>query len=305
VRKQATARWRTGMRAPAGVQGARSFGLQFPSIMCCMATHSRLGDYLRARRVLVNPKDVGFPVGNEQRRVAGLRREEVAILAGISTEYYLRLEQGREIHPSDQVLDALARALLLDKVASTYLHDLAQRPSPAPTEGVDVVHEPVQWLIDSWPLTAAVVHNRYIDVLATNSLARALSPTFRVGVNNLFSLLTDPNDRELHEGWEALTARSVALLRSMFSQRDEDPGLRALVAELSVRSDRFRELWERNDVVQVSDGIHVLRHPQVGRLTMHFARLPLIGTDGHTIFLYHAEPGTPTADALATLAAGG
>ena len=92
----------------------------------------------------VNPKDVGFPVGNEQQRVAGLRREEVAILAGISTEYYLRLEQGREMHPSDQVLDALARALLLDKVASSYLLDLAQRPSPAPTEEADVVQEGVQ-----------------------------------------------------------------------------------------------------------------------------------------------------------------
>lgn len=108
-----------------------------------------------------------------------------------------------------------------------------------------MVHERVQWLIDSWPLTAAVVHNRYIDVLATNSLARALIPTFHVGENNLLSLLTDPNDRVLQEGWEALTARSVALLRSMFSQRDNDPGLRALVAELSVCSDRFRELWER------------------------------------------------------------
>ncbi len=271
-----------------------------------MAIHSRLGDYLRARRALVNPADVGFPVGEERRRVAGLRREEVAILAGISTEYYLRLEQGREVHPSNQVLDALARALLLDEVAGAYLHDLARRrPSPAPTDGADVVPERVQWLIDSWPLTAAVVHNRYIDVLATNSLARALSPTFRVGVNNLVSLLTDPNDRALHEGWESLTARSVALLRSLFSHRDDDPGLRAQVAELSARSDRFRELWKRNDVVQVSDGIHVLRHPQVGRLTLHFARLPLIGTDGHSIFLYQAEPGTPTADAITILAAGG
>lgn len=270
-----------------------------------MATRSRLGDYLRARRVLVHPEDVGIPVGDEQRRVAGLRREEVAILAGISTEYYLRLEQGREEHPSDQVLDALARALLLDDVAAAYLHELAQRPSVGPTEDVDVVHEEVQLLIDSWPLAAAVVHNRYVDVLATNALARALSPNYRIGVNNLVSLLTDPADRALHEGWEGLTTRSVALLRSMVGQRGDDPQLRALVAELSARSDRFRELWARNDVIEVSTGVHVLRHPTAGRLTLHFARLPLIGTDGHTIFLYHAEPGTPTADALATLAAWG
>jgi transcriptional regulator with XRE-family HTH domain len=270
-----------------------------------MATRSRLGDYLRARRALVHREDVGIPVGDEQRRVAGLRRDEVAILAGISTEYYLRLEQGREVHPSDQVLDALARALLLDEVAAGYLHELAQRPSAVPTEDVDVVHQSVQWLIDSWPLTAAVVHNRYIDVLATNALARALSPNYRVGVNNLLSLLIDPADRALHEDWDGLTTRSVALLRSMFGQRGDDPQLRALVAELSARSDRFRELWARNDVVQAASGTHVLRHPEVGRLTVHFARLPLIGTDGHTIFLYFAEPGCPTADALATLAARG
>jgi len=270
-----------------------------------MAPHSLLGDYLRARRVLVRPEDVGVRVGDEQRRVAGLRRDEVAIRAGISTEYYLRLEQGRESHPSDQVLDALARALLLDEVAAAYLHELAARRLPPTTEGLDVVPEGVQWLIDSWPLTAAVVHNRRIDVLATNALARAISPTFRVGVNSLMALMTDPEERTLHEDWESLSARSVALLRATSGHRSADPRLRALVAEISERSPRFRELWDRNDVVQVSDGTHVLRHPEVGRLTLRFARLPLTGTDGQSIFLYHAEPDTPTADALATLAARG
>ncbi|KRF27366.1 helix-turn-helix transcriptional regulator [Phycicoccus sp. Soil802] len=270
-----------------------------------MATRSQLGDYLRARRELVHPEDVGFPVGYERRRVPGLRRDEVAIRAGISTEYYLRLEQGRESHPSDQVLDALARALLLDEVATAYLHELARTPLPQRAEVGDEVSDGVRWLIDAWPLTAAVVHNRRIDVLATNALARAISPTFRVGVNSLVSLLTDPRERALHEGWEGLSARSVGLLRSMSAQRSTDPQLQSLVAELSKQSSRFRELWDRNDVVQVSDGTHVLRHPEVGRLTLHFARLPLTGTDGQSIFIYHAEPGTPSADALATLAARG
>ena len=207
--------------------------------MCCMATHSRLGDYLRARRVLVNPKDVGFPVGNEQRRVAGLRREEVAILAGISTEYYLRLEQGREAHPSNQVLDALARALLLDQVASTYLHDLVQRPSPAPSEDADVVNERGA-VADRLVAAHRGGRSQSLPRRARDEpLARALSPTFRVGVNNLVSLLTDPDDWALHEGWEALTARSVALLRSMFSQRDDDrrsagAGRRAVGPQCSV-----------------------------------------------------------------------
>ena len=137
----------------------------------------------------------------------------MAILAGISTEYYLRLEQGREMHPSDQVLDALARALLLDEVGGAYLRAL-RGPPCARDRGRATWSESVQWLIDSWPLTAAVVHNRYIDVLATNALARALNPNYRVGVNNVLSLLTDPNDRALHNDWEALAARSVALLRS-------------------------------------------------------------------------------------------
>ncbi len=270
-----------------------------------MSTSSPLGDYLRARRALVRPEHVGLRVGDERRRVEGLRRDEVAILAGISTEYYLRLEQGRESHPSDQVLHALARALLLDDAATAYLRELAARPTPGPSAPVDVVPEGVQWLIDSWPLTAAVVHSRHIDVLAANALALALSPTFRVGVNSLLSLLTDPDERALHDDWDGLSARSVALLRSMSGPRSADPRMRALVAELAERSSRFRELWDRNDVVQVADGTHVLRHPEVGPLTLRFLRLPLTGTDGQTIFLYHAEPGTPTADALATLTARG
>jgi len=270
-----------------------------------MPPHSQLGDYLRARRELVRPEDVGVRVGDEQRRVAGLRRDEVAIRAGISTEYYLRLEQGRESHPSDQVLDALARALLLDQVAAAYLHELAARPLPPGSGDSDVVPEGVQWLIDSWPLTAAVVHSRYLDVLATNPLARSISTTFRVGVNSLLSLLTDPDERALHEDWEGLSARSVALFRLMSGTRSADERLAALVAQISERSDHFRQVWDRNDVVQASAGTHVLRHPEVGRLTLLFARLPLTGTDGQTIFLYHAEPGTPTAHALATLAARG
>lgn len=118
------------------------------------------------------------------------------------------------------------------------------------------------------------------------------------------SLLTDPAERRLHEDWKGLSARSVALLRSMSGQHSDDTGLQALVSELTAHGSRFRELWDRNDVVRVSDGTHVLRHPEVGRLVLHFARLPLTGIDGQTIFIYHAEPGTPTADALATLATG-
>jgi len=271
-----------------------------------MTSPGRLAEYLKARRERIQPQDVGLVVGTGARRVPGLRREEVAILAGISTDYYLRLEQGRDIRPSDQVIDALARALKLDRVATLYLRDLA-RPSgglDGADEG-DVVHDSTRWLIDSWPLTAAVVHNRYIEVLASNPLARKLNPNYRPGINSVLSLLIDPSERVFHADWEALAARSVALLRAMAGSQYADARLQELVAEGSRSSAMFREFWERQDVVRVGDGTHVLRHPDAGELTLRYQRLPLVNTDGQSIFLYQAEPGTHSAAALAALAAAG
>lgn len=261
-----------------------------------------MGGYLKARRERLTPGDVGLVADASTRRVKGLRREEVAILAGISTDYYLRLEQGHDTHPSEQVLDALVRALRLDNAGALYLRGLARQPRTFTAETTDVVHDSTQWLIDSWPLTAAVVHNRYIDVLATNSLARALNPQFRVGVNNVLSLLTDPAERELHQDWEGLAERSVGLLRAMADSQSRDPHLEAIVAAGSRSSALFRQSWERQEVRRVGDGTHVLRHPVVGELTLRFLRLPLVNTDGQSIFLYQAEPGTPSATALASLA---
>jgi transcriptional regulator with XRE-family HTH domain len=244
--------------------------------------------------------------GAGQRRVVGLRREEVAILAGISTDYYLRLEQGRDVRPSAQVLDALARALQLDPVATAYLHRLAQ-PSGAPggTGEGDIVPDSTRWLIDSWPLTAAVIHNRYIEVLGSNPLARALNPNYRIGVNSVLSLLLDPSERVFHSDWEALAARSVALLRNVAGSHSGDQRLSAVVAEGSSGSTLFHEFWQRHDVARVHDGVHVLNHPVVGQLTLHYLRLPLAGTDGQSIFLYSARPGTPSAAAMRQLAGPG
>jgi hypothetical protein len=191
-------------------------------------------------------------------------------------------------------------------VATAYLHGLAQ-PSGAPGgagQG-DFVHDSTRWLIDSWPLTAAVVHNRYIDVLASNVLARALNPNYRGGVNSVLSLLLDPSERDFHADWEALAARSVALLRNMADTHSGDQRLSAVVAEGSARSAMFREFWERHDVARVGDGVHVVNHPEAGRLTLHYLRLPLVGTDGQSIFLYSAQPQTPSAAALRRLAGPG
>ncbi len=226
-----------------------------------MTADRRLGEFLRARRQRLQPEDVGLAAGPGQRRVAGLRREEVAILAGVSTSYYLRLEQGRDVRPSPQVLGALARALRLDPVATAHLESLARPAGRAEAPGrADVVDDATRWLIDSWVHTAAVVHSRYVDVLASNALARALHPGFRVGVNSVISLFVDPTERYFHADWEALAARSVALLHASTENR-ADARLDALVAHASASSPLFRELWERQDVVRVGNGVHELRHP--------------------------------------------
>lgn len=270
-----------------------------------MTADGRLAEYLRARRKQLQPADVGLSVDVGLRRVAGLRREEVAVLAGISTEYYLRLEQGRDRSPSGQVLDALARALRLDPVATAHLHGLAGlRKEPAVDVPGDVVDESTRWLIDSWPFTAAVVHNRYIDVLASNAMARALNPNYRPGVNGVLSLFTHASERRFHVEWDGLAARSVALLHTMADARVHDARLAALVAEGTARSALFHDLWERRDVAQVGHGTHELRHPELGVIALTFQRLPLIGTDGQSMFLYYAQPGTPGEAAMRRLAGG-
>ncbi len=261
-----------------------------------------LGDYLRARRELLHPDDVGLPEGVGLRRVPGLRRSEVALLAGISTEYYVKLEQGQEANPTDQVLDALARALKLDATATSYLHALA-RLTDRPAEAVSSpVIEHARWLMDSWPMTAAMILDRYHGVVATNSLMTALIPGYRAGTNSLAALLLDPTVRELYDEWEGLSSRSIALLRSRTGLHPDDPPARELIAHLMKESERFRQLWNRHDIVGMTEGTHPMSHPIAGPLTLHYAHLPLVGADGHSFFLYFAEPGTPTERALAGLA---
>ncbi|MCS0499692.1 helix-turn-helix domain-containing protein [Protaetiibacter mangrovi] len=260
-----------------------------------------LGDYLRARRELIRPEEAGLPAGNGRRRVAGLRRSEVAMLAGISTEYYVKLEQGREIHPTDQVLEALSRALQLDATARSYLASLVHLPHVETGPKRELAH--IRWLIDGWPLTAAVVHDRYNDIVASNALMRAIVPAYREGANSLAALLLDPEVRALYgDEWDGLTARSVALLRANSGPQPYLVRTQQLIAQLTRESPRFREVWPRNDVHGAGDGVHHLAHPRVGALSLRFARFPVLGPGEHSIFVYYAEPGTPTADALAVLA---
>jgi transcriptional regulator with XRE-family HTH domain len=257
-----------------------------------------LGDYLRARRQQVRPEDVGLVPG-ARRRVAGLRREELAMLAGISAEYYLRLEVGRDKNPSQQVIDALARALRLDPLSRQHLQYLA-----APT-GSDLCHVEAAAayafpeVINQFLIPAALA-NRYLDVLAANPMARALSPEFTPGQNFLRWRLLDPAAQKLYVNWEDATASAVSGLRDLGGRWPEDARMQELVAELSSASARFRELWPRADV-GYRLGIHHYCHPLVGELYLHRSRLNAPYPGGEHVVMYRAEPGTDSATALGEL----
>ncbi len=266
-------------------------------------TGTPLGAYLRARRELIRPEEVGLPSAG-RRRVPGLRREELALLAGISAEYYLRLEQGRDRHPSAQVLDALAAALRLDADATAHLHRLAapDRPRRARARAPERVPEGIARLIGTWTHTPAFVQGRLFDVLAANPLAQALSPLYRPGGNMLREVFLDPDSAAVHGRWEVSAESAVAALRALVGPDVEDPALVELVGELSVRSEYFRKLWARHDVRPKRSGTGVIAHPQVGPLELRHEKLPVPDTDRQILVVYHAEPGSPSAERLALLA---
>ena len=268
-----------------------------------MATEaSALGGFLRARRQQVRPEDVGLVPG-ARRRVAGLRREELAMLAGISAEYYLRLEVGRDRNPSAQVVEALAQALRLDIKATRYLHQLANPTISRWDHAVlDAAAEGLDGLIDELPFPA-IVASRYQDVLAANPIAQALSPGFRVGQNFLRWRLLDPAARELYVDWEDATEAAVSGLRELAGTVPDDPRMQALIAELSSASPRFRNLWARANVGYRLGVLH-MRHPIVGDL--YLCRNQLIVPHvphavGQHVLMYRAEPGSDSARALAEL----
>jgi transcriptional regulator with XRE-family HTH domain len=269
-----------------------------------MPHENLIGDYLRARRELVRPQDVGIGDLGNRRRVPGLRREEVAMLAGVSSDYYVRLEQGRDQHPSQQVLDALARALQLDDDATTYLHRLAAPPTRPrrKTPRPEKVPAGILELIASWSETPAYVHGRYMDVLAANPLATALFPYYVKGENLVRIAFLDPRVRDLYRDWEHVAETTVAGLRALVGPDVDDSRLNELVGELSVRSERFRRLWARHDVRPKRSGTTRIDHPVVGPLELSYEKLPIPDTDRLILGVYHAAPGTATAQALALLA---
>jgi transcriptional regulator with XRE-family HTH domain len=264
-----------------------------------MVRANALGDYLRARREQVQPEEVGLVAG-ARRRVAGLRREELALLAGISSDYYLRLEQGRDKNPSPQVLDALARALRLDVKATEYLHQLASPTAGRrDVSGAELAADGTEELIEQFAMPA-IIASRSQDVLAANRIARVLSPGFTPGRNFLSWRLLDPAARELYVDWDAATDVAVSGLREAAGSDPNDPRLRSLIDELSDTSERFRELWARADVGYRADVIH-MHHPVVGDLYLHPNRFNIPHSGGQHMLTYRADPGSDTARALDAL----
>lgn len=263
--------------------------------------NNMLGDFLRARRELVTPERVGIPVLGV-RRVPGLRREEVAMLAGISADYYLRLEQGRDRKPSVQVLESIAGALQLDEETAAYLVGLAtDRPRRRRRTPKETVPSGVAKLVATLHLPA-FVEGRYLDVLAANPLATAISPRLVVGASRLRDVFLDPAEQALFPDWELATRALIAGFRQSVGTDIDDPRFIELVGELSLASPRFRHLWARHDVRPMQGGRLCFDHPQAGRLTLNREKLLITGTEGMMLVMYHADPESEDAEKLALLA---
>ncbi|MFG2456705.1 helix-turn-helix domain-containing protein [Streptomyces sp. NPDC048523] len=260
-----------------------------------MAADNTLGEFLKARRGRVPPSHADLPA-HGRRRVAGLRRDELARLAGISEPYLTRLEQGVDQHPSPQVLRALARALELDADASGHLFALAA-PGPVPPTETEVAPD-VHQLLDAWAGTPAYVRDRRFDVLAANKWARALAPMYEPGHNLARDMFLAPETRRLFPDWPGIAAQTAAALRAEADPRD--PRFARLVAELEADED-FRELWSRHDVRPSRDELKRFTHPVVGELVLRRQALTVGGAEQQVIIVYQAVPGSPSEAALARL----
>ncbi|OXY96507.1 helix-turn-helix transcriptional regulator [Streptomyces diastatochromogenes] len=263
-----------------------------------------VGDFLRSRRARIRPEEVGLPA-HGRRRVPGLRREEVAQLAGVSVDYYIRLEQGRGPSVSDAVLDAIARVLRLDGTEHAYLRTVA-RPRRQRTKrpSTPQVRPGIQTLLDGMERSPAFVLGRRMDVLAWNALGDAVNGFSRraPGERNVpRQVFFDPAARELYPEWAAVAAQTVANLRLGAGRYADDPELCALVGELSLKSEDFRRLWADHQVKECAYGVKKVLHPVAGLLTLPYETLTVPDDPDQTIVVYTPEPGSETAERLALL----
>jgi transcriptional regulator with XRE-family HTH domain len=261
-----------------------------------------LAQFLRTHRERLTPDLVGIHTRGP-RRVPGLRREEVATRAGISNEYYVRLEQGRERKPSKAVCDALASALQLDRYETGHLHELADpRRTGGQTNSVTrEIPQGSRILVETLGVPA-IIQTRYTDVLACNSMAAALSPALRCGVNRIRALFTDPDERRLHLDWARTTANCVAQLRFAVGGDPAASPARELITDLHRSSEAFRSLWARQEVNHAPVSPIRLAHPVAGRLVLFREKLLLAGTDDLEMVVFHADPSSKSWKALQRLA---
>ena len=281
-----------------------------------MDNSAEVRDFLATRRAKITPQEAGVPLYGQRRRVPGLRREEVANLAGLSVDYYTRLEKGNLRSASDSVLDAIARALQLDDAERAHLHDLARtaragaqptrRRPPAPR-----VRPSIQWMLDSMTTSAAFVRNGRLDIVAVNPLGRAFyapiydaeaAYTERRPANLARYCFLAPSAEEFYPDWNEAADTTVALLRTEAGRDPHNRALTALVGELATRSDAFRTRWAAHDVRLHHTGAKRFHHPVVGDLTVGFNAMELPADPGLTLTVYTAEPGSPSAEKLTLLA---
>ncbi|CAL9564582.1 hypothetical protein SUDANB15_04676 [Streptomyces sp. enrichment culture] len=272
---------------------------------------AELSEFLRTRRARLKPEDVGLPDFGRHRRVPGLRREELAQLAGVSVAYYTRLEQGNGRNVSAEVLDSIARALRLTDAEHAHLTHLA-KPKQHKKKQVArdrQVRPALRQLLDSLDTVPAYVVGRRSDILAWNRMAAALFgdwgklPAQERNWARLVFL--DPDCRELFVEWDQKASDMVAYLRMDAGCHPDDPQLSSLVGELSVKSEEFRRLWAAHDVKEKSHGVKRVRHPLVGELTLFFESFRPAGETEQSLVTYFAEPGSPSAEALRLLGSWG
>ncbi|HQY34866.1 helix-turn-helix transcriptional regulator [Actinotalea sp.] len=270
--------------------------------------------FLASRRARLTPADVGLPPSTGHRRVAGLRRDEVAVLAGVSSEYYARLERGNLAGVSEAVLGAIAGALRLDEAEQQHLRNLAgafstpvrQRRAPA---AAPPVRASVQRVLDAMTSAPAHVQDTRGDIVASNALSRALlAPVHELAratgaaPNTARFAFLDPGGRHFFPDYEQVTRDSVAALHAAAGRNPYDRRLTDLIGELSTRSEVFRTLWAARDVRQHRAGVKRIHHPEVGVLTLDYDVMDLVQETGLRLVAYSAAPGTPAADGLALLA---
>ncbi|MGX1132771.1 transcriptional regulator with XRE-family HTH domain [Streptomyces glaucescens] len=272
---------------------------------------AELSEFLRTRRARLKPEDVGLPDYGRHRRVPGLRREELAQLAGVSVAYYTRLEQGNGRNVSAEILDAIARALRLNQAEHAHLTHLAKptQHKKKPAARSQPVRVALRQLLDTMDGVPAYVVGRRSDVLAWNRMAAALFGDWgelpERERNWARMVFLKPEYRELFPQWEQKASDVVSFLRMDAGCHPDDPRLSALVGELSVKSEDFRRLWARHDVKEKTYGVKRLRHPLVGELTLSFETFRLVDDAEQSLITYHAEPGSASADALRLLASWG